>query len=131
MNPFLVALVVTAVVGLGLGPWIAGAVITWRASKRTQWPEIKLAYRGFLAQLVVILLGSVTLPSIGFLLDGRTNSIDVFRWVSLVFSVAGSIPLLVVTVALYKLARRAAGRGAHNAFFRTSGFPLEEPATEV
>ncbi len=131
MNPLLVALVVIAVVGLGFGPWIAGAVITRRASKRTKWPEVKLAYRGFLAQLVLIVLSAVTLPSIGFLLEGRTNSIDVFRWTSLGFSIAGTVPLIVVTVAMYKLARRSAFGGTDGFSGRTPNFSSNERAVEV
>ena len=92
---------------LSVGPSVVGAVIARRAWRRHGWPEMRLAYRGFVAGLAIVVVSALVLPLVGWLFQGD-DVFSIFRFLSAVFAIADGFALIMVIVALYRLASRSA-----------------------
>ena len=106
MNPFFTILFVTALFA-SLGLEFAGAIMARRAYRAHGWPEARLASRALAGMAVLFIVGSVTLPLIGWL-GGSIGNLDILYAVSAGYSIAGAALSILLAVALYRLARRAA-----------------------
>lgn len=106
MNALLTILAVLTMLVLGLIPWAVGIVLARRASNRWRWPEAQLIFRVHIAQLVLFVASAVTLPLIGWLMRD-SFSLDLFNWFILLFRIAAAVPVILLAVGLYRLAKRA------------------------
>ncbi len=98
---------VLVLIVLSVGPSVVGAVIARRAWRRHGWPEMRLAYRGFVAGIAILIVSALVLPVVGWLAQG-SDVLSTFRLFSAVFAIADGFALIMVIVALYRLASRSA-----------------------
>lgn len=104
------ALIVIGVIALfivSFAPGIAGSIIARRAWKRHRWPELKLAFRAFMAGLLIFIVSSIAFPLAGWLVSG-SYTVEVLRFMSVLVAIANGIATVAIAVALYRLARRSA-----------------------
>lgn len=81
---------------------IMGAVISRRAWKRNRWPETRLAFRAFVAVPALYVLAAILFPVFAWLID-----IDPFALLGLIFVIMNGLILIVIAIAMYRLARRS------------------------
>lgn len=104
----LTVFLVLVLIVLSVGPSVVGAVIARRAWRRHGWPEMRLAYRGFIAGIAILIVSALVLPVVGWLAQG-SDVLSTFRLFSAVFAIADGMALIMVIVALYRLASRSSG----------------------
>jgi hypothetical protein len=104
----LTGFLVLVLIVLSIGPNVVGAVIARRAWRRHGWLEMRLAYRGFVVGLVIMFVGALAVPLAGWVFQG-SEVFTITRLVSVAFGLADGFALLMVIVAMYRLARRSAG----------------------
>ena len=100
-----------AVIGLfvvSFAPGIAGAIISRRTWKRHGWPEMKLAFRAFMAGLLIFVVSVFAFPLVGWLITGNSyDTFGIFRVISAVIAIANGIATIAIAIALYRLASRS------------------------
>lgn len=109
---------------VSFAPQVAGAVIARRAWKRNGWPEARLAYRMFLAGLIIAIASIIIFPFFSLIVENYV-AFDLIFVTSMVAGTAQGIALIMIVVALYRLSRRAA-RGAPGSA-GTNGRPVASP----
>jgi hypothetical protein len=102
---------VLVLIVLSIGPSVVGAVIARRAWRRHGWPEMRLAYRGFVAGLAIMFVSALALPLMGWLIQG-SEVFTISRLFSAAFVLADGLALIMVIVALYRLASRSVRVGS-------------------
>ena len=104
MTFFLYLLVAVVYLAVGVAPLIAGAVMARRAWKRNDWPEMRLAYVGFVSIIVITLFGVVAMPLIG--LSAGNSSFDVFEYTRAIVVLLSGVVTVLIPFGMYRLAKR-------------------------
>lgn len=122
MNAFAVGLLIVIFI-FALSVPVAGAVISHRAWKRNGWPEARLAFRSFAAWPALHIVAAIVYPISAWLKLGN-SVIDDFALLGLIFVILNGLILIVIAIAMYRLARRSDRRLIPPSSQQTSEIPL-------